>query len=607
MRFLRSPKFFCLFTIFTALLAGALVLLCHTDEDQRFTQLADRIFRSEMTANTLSMHYTISDPARFGIQDYTPSLPCYSAQGSELAARSLEQDLQDLDRISPESLSPDNRSTYELLYSYLEQALEANSFPYYEEPLSPASGMQSQLPILLAEYTFRTVSDVEDYLALLDQTDEYFASLVLYEQEKKAAGLLQADTSLAQVMEQCTTILSKKELENGTHFLQTTFEERTNTLVQQGLLTTAQACSYSSENDRLLTTVMQPAYENLADELFLLMGDGTSRPQGLAAYPEGQAYYAHLVQSVTGSSKAPEEIKDLLYPMFETEYQALQELLRSRQDAIHVWQMSLDSGSFPGLTPEEMLTDLQSRMAPSFPAFPDGTVPSVVVKQVSSSLAEYCAPAFYLTPPFDDADSNVIYINPASTAEGLELYTTLGHEGYPGHLYQTVYDSQNRLLQGTHPVRQLLWYGGYQEGWALYVESLCYDYAIALANEQGMPDTAFAWEIEKHNRSMQLCLYSLLDVSIHYDNASYEKVHQVLETFGITDPETTRIIYDYVAQEPASYLKYYLGYLEILALREKAMDLWQADYSDLRFHQFFLDFGPADFDTLTDALAPLDP
>ena len=42
---------------------------------------------------------------------------------------------------------------------------------------SPAS-------VLLAGYTFRTKRDVTDYLALLDQIDDYFASLLLYEQEK---------------------------------------------------------------------------------------------------------------------------------------------------------------------------------------------------------------------------------------------------------------------------------------------------------------------------------------------------------------------------------------------------------------------------------------
>lgn len=153
-----------------------------------------------------------------------------------------------------------------------------------------------------------------------------------------------------------------------------------------------------------------------------------------------------------------------------------------------------------------------------------------------------------------------------------------------------------------NPVRQLFWYGGYLEGWALYVEFISYDYASQLAEENGDTDAAFAFQIEKHNRNMQLCLYALLDIAIHYDDASYEQIHKLLTSFGVTSPDTTRSIYDYVAEEPANYLKYYLGYLEILRLKEAARTQWQEEYSDLRFHTFYLECGPSDFSTLTRTL-----
>ncbi|MDE5679950.1 MAG: DUF885 domain-containing protein, partial [Lachnospiraceae bacterium] len=153
-----------------------------------------------------------------------------------------------------------------------------------------------------------------------------------------------------------------------------------------------------------------------------------------------------------------------------------------------------------------------------------------------------------------------------------------------------------------NPVRQVLSYSGYLEGWALYVEFISYDYAAALAAEQGDEDAAYAYIIEKHNRNMQLCLYALLDVSIHYDGASFEQIQQVLSSFGITDLETARHVYDYIAEEPSNYLKYYLSYLEILRLKEDAQEKWGEDYSDLKFHTFFLNCGPSDFSTISEAL-----
>lgn len=592
----------------TLLLAGLLLFLSgnfSSGKDSRsFSSLCERIFEEELSGNTLNLHYTLAQPENYGIEHYPPVLPCYQPENGAASAKRLDEYIEALEKIDVKHLSEEQQYTYALLSRFLAESQAGSFFAYYDEPLSPSAGMQSELPILLAEYTFRSKTDVEDYLALLDQTDEYFASLLIYEQEKKAAGLLQADTSLQQVREQCYSILSETELANGTHFLQTTFNERLEVLLSEGIITPEEAAKYVSANDRLLTTVMQPAYEDLADGLFLLMGDGTSRPTGLASLPLGREYYAWLVGRNTGSSLSMEEIKALLYPHFEQTYLELHDILQ-KENAIEIWLLSQDS--FPLLSPEEILEDLRARMEADFPSLPvtflfSSAEPALSVKSVSPSLQDYCAPAFYLTPPLDDTEDNVIYINEKSTPQGLELYTTLAHEGYPGHLYQSVYSQRSMQKQSGAPVRQLLWYSGYQEGWALYVEFLSYDYAAALAAEQGDNNAAFAYNIEKYNRDMQLCLYALLDVAIHYDGAPYEKVQETLGVFGITDADTTRRIYDYIAEEPSNYLKYYLGYLELLRLKETARIHWGEDYSDLRFHTFLLDCGPSDFATLQEEL-----
>ncbi len=602
-----SKKTIPLFFLIPALLFLTVFLFRSGSDAKEFDSLSMTIFQEELEGNTLNLHYTLAYPENYGIEHHTPVLPCYTTAGKSDSEAELDNYISRLANLDYNKLNENQQYTYTLLYRFLTHTREGNLFPYYDEPLSPSSGMQSQLPILLAEYTFRSVQDLEDYLALLEQTDDYFAALLTYEQEKAAAGLLQSDSSLQQVRDQCYTILSKEELTAGTHFLQTTFTERLQGLLKQNLITEEAAQKYEAENNRLLSTVMQPAYESLADGLFLLMGDGTSLPAGLCSTPLGKDYYVWLVRKNTGSSLSIESIKAILYPQFDAEYQELRNLLMSREDAANVWMQSITQNSFFLQTADEMLADLQARMSEDFPDFPGSNIsgarlPALSVKTVSPSLQEYCAPAFYLTPPLDDTQNNVIYINEKSTPDGLELYTTLAHEGYPGHLYQSVYNQLNLQRKNDSPVRQILWYGGYVEGWAVYVEFMSYDYAAQLAVEQGNADIAFAYTLEKHNRNVQLCLYALLDLSIHYDGASYEQVHQVLSTFGITDADTTRNVYNYIAEEPANYLKYYLGYLEILRLKETAREKWGEEYSDLRFHSFFLDRGPSDFTTLTEAL-----
>ncbi len=84
-----------------------------------------------------------------------------------------------------------------------------------------------------------------------------------------------------------------------------------------------------------------------------------------------------------------------------------------------------------------------------------------------------------------------IYINRASTYTALDLYTTLAHEGYPGHLYQTILSGSTTLGS----VRNLLNFGGYIEGWATYVEM----YAYGLSDTD--PNLA---ELYRLNRSLTL-------------------------------------------------------------------------------------------------------
>lgn len=574
----------------------------HQDE-KRFTNITSRLFTSEMEASTLNMHYTLAVPSDFGIYEYESVLPGYDRENTLKEQAATENTLAALRSIDTARLNETDAYLCTLLTRYLENSLTLSGYAYYSEPLSPSSGMQSQLPILLAEYTFRCKRDVEDYLALLDQTDEYFASLLLYEQEKAEAGLLMPASSLKKVREQCDAIVTSEALESGAHFLQTTFQERLDNLCRAGLITNEEASGYLSQNERLLKTVLLPAYTALGDGLLLLEDDEIPLA-GLASQPQGKAYYEALLISETGSYRPVPEIEEMLSAQFAAEYEEIRKLVTAHPEIAEHYTSEISA--FPLTAPEQILADLQGRMQGLFPAA-SGDETHIAVKAVSESLEDYTAPAFYLTAPLDDTENNVIYINEEKTPGGLELYTTLAHEGYPGHLYQTVYSNRRSLEENIRPVKELLWYGGYLEGWALYVEFLSYDYAAAVLQESGRAEDAVCAEIEKHNRSLQLCLYSLLDIMIHYENASYSQIAKMLEGFGITDSASIKSVYTYIVQEPCNYLKYYLGYLEILSLKEAAENAWGADYTDYTFHCFFLDNGPADFKSLEEKLLQTEP
>lgn len=583
---------FLLFTIF---------LYSQFHEDNRFTKFTRNFFKEELSSNPINLHYTLVDASSYDLDEASLTLPKYTSGQALTEADKIQETLAALQSFHPEKLCADNQYTYLLLLTFLQTRQRCASYAYFDEPLAPSSGIQSELPILLAEYRLASVQDIENYLSILAQIPAYLNGIVLYEQEKADAGLFMSDTAADKVIRQCSALMSPAELEAGEHFLEVTFENRLKSLIEQNIINESEALAWQSENNRLLTTVVAPAYDKLADELTLLKGSGTNT-QGLCHFPKGQEYYENYLHLTTGSYRSVTEMKTLLSEDFSTNYAALVSLLQENPTLQNA--LSSESSALTNLSPEEMLAVLQSMITTDYPAIPytDSETSSYTVKYVDDCLEEYTAPAFYLLAPVDDTRQNTIYINRLDTKEGLSMFTTLAHEGYPGHLYQTVYSRQYLQNTKADPVRNLLHYGGYMEGWAMYAELSSYDYAAALASKES--DTFQAvYLAEKWNRQIQLGLYSLLDIAVHYEGASYERVYDILAAIGCTDEQTVHSIYEYIVEEPGNYLKYYLGYLEIEALKNQAETAWGDAYHLYDFHCFFLNNGPADYQTLSRLLS----
>lgn len=298
---------------------------------------------------------------------------------------------------------------------------------------------------------------------------------------------------------------------------------------------------------------------------------------GLCYFPEGKAYYRYLVQAVTGSRKSPATLQALL----EEKRQAYTEEMRTltREDPALLSSRSL---FLPTADPPQTLQTLETAIGQDFPAL-SGI--SYTVREVPPALQASSSPAFYLTPPIDRLTDNVIYINPQENYQGLDLFTVLAHEGYPGHLYQTVY-------AGTHcknPLQGILSYGGYTEGWATYAE--LYAYSIS-----GLEKPAA--RLLMLNKAWALNLYSTMDLGIHYDGWSIYDTYLFLNSCGITDPATAREIYLAIVEDPANYLKYYVGYLEFDALKERVQAALGSNFRLYDFHEYLLSLGPAPFSLL---------
>jgi len=553
----------------------------------------------EISSDTLGLHYTVAYPEKLGINQAKASLPLYQKENALESYKNIRDYCSMLESFNPQDLSIDERYTQHLLISSLSEELEGRQFFYLQEMFSPSSGIQIQYPILMAEYAFRCKEDIENYLELIRLTPSYFESYCDFTNEKIKRGFCMADFSLEKVITQCNTIITAKEIEDNSHFLITTFNERIQQAASDKIISKEEAAHYISVNKEYLSSFLLPAYKSLAQNMATYLGSGKNK-NGLCYFKDGKDYYSWLFKRTTGSDTSlPDVYKTLAQDYYNSMLTLRDKLIEFQNTA------SLTDSDFTYFSLEnsdDILKNLSKQMENDFPSINASfSVPSftATVKDVSTSLENFTAPAYYLVPPVDDTSQNSIYINRSSIPTGLELYTTLAHEGYPGHLYQTTYYQLYREKENLPYLRSTLSYGGYVEGWALYAELLSYDYASnLLVSDTGKKDYRLLFDIYKQERCVSLSMLSLLDIGIHYYGLTIDRVKELLEAHGIQDADTIQSIYEYIVEEPATYPKYYWSYLEILSLKDEAKKKMGKHYSDYAFHQFFLESGPSDFSSL---------
>lgn len=561
----------CLLVILISFLSGnAFWSSLHAESsDRQFRTFTRSLFQTEVSANTISLHYTLRSPSDYGIADIPATYGNLSSDpiAAKASVRNVLSSLQEFD---PDTLSSENALTFKILDTYLKNASTGTDYLLYQEPLGSVSGIHTQLPVLLSEYSFYDTQDVETYLALLKETPSYFDSVIRFEQKKAASGLFMPDYQADSVLDTCQSFIDMGK-EN---YLVSTFNER---IASLDLLPENKKDSFQKENMKLVTEEIYPAYQNLITAIKSLKGKGMNE-QGLSHFPYGKKYYEYLVRQTTGCNESISRLRLMTRAQILEDLSAMQKILFPADAAL------TQASVLEQTSPDSMLDDLRSKITDTFPKIPDV---DFQVKYVPESMQDYLSPAFYMIPAIDNLTENVIYINNGQTTSGLNLYTTLAHEGYPGHLYQTVYFSASE----PDPIRSILDFGGYVEGWATYAEMMSYYLAPLPKTEASL--------LQKNN-SVILGLYALADMGIHYDGWSVTDTVRFFSDYGINDPNAVQSVYKLIIGSPANYLKYYIGYLKFYELKKEMADALGNQFSQKEFHRAVLDVGPAPFEIVYD-------
>lgn len=542
------------------------------EDNTAFNDFLTELFINDVSTDTLTLHYKLKDPSAYNITLEEVSFGDFNLDNLDEELADLNETLDSLEAFDYDSLSVSQQLTYDILYEELVNNIDSYNYIYYIEVLSPTLGIQAQLPVYMNEYTLYTKSDADDYIELLYQIKPYFEQLLAFEQKKSEMGLFMADFNVDAIIEQCEEFIKTPE-EN---LLLEIFDDKLTAELPD--LTTEEHNDYIQRNHDAVIQSVIPAYQMLIDGMSALKGTGVN-DGGLCNFEDGKDYYEYLVKESTGSSKSVSKLIKLTENRIQQDI-TLISLVSSKSENI----MEEFQNAVPSVTdPLDTLNYLQTAITEDFPEPVSNTY---TVKYVHPSLEENLSPAFYMIPPIDDPDANVIYINNYHNdgSDPMQLFSTLAHEGYPGHLYQTTMFSSTN----PHPLRQLLHYSGYVEGWATYVE--LQSYAWSGVNEN-------MCDLLRANTDISLAICSRVDLGANYEGWTLTETEEYLAQFGFT-ADTAKSIFEAVITDPANYLSYYIGSVEFEELSTLAEDELDENFDPKEFHRFILETGPCQFDVL---------
>lgn len=550
---------------------------------KQFDTFLDNCFKEYVSSDTVTLHFKLSDPSAYGIdENISPSYGDFSvAKQTELCQRSSEL-LKELNTFDPDTLSEEDAFIWRILKNYLETSVDSKDYILYQSFLG-TNGLQSQIPVTLSEYYFDDEKDIQDYLALINQVPELFDQLLDFEQQRREAGFISPDFVVSDTIDQIDQFLTASVDDN---LLIETFEDKIENVSDLGK---DQKQTYINNNRSLVRQVVLPAFKSLRDSLEEYLDDSSDKER-LCQYDGGKEYYELLLSSNVGTDMTP---KECIQALEDTLQETASDIVTLTQENSDLYTDYLTAE--PLLTDtQEILTELENDTLIDFPEPPDV---SYTLKNVPDALSSTSASAFYLLPPIDSKEANVIYIN-QSRVDSRDQFSTLAHEGYPGHLYQTNY----YLSTDPHPVRSVLRCDGYDEGWGTYAQLYSYNYMEFKDTDR--ETTALLRQLYRDNDILSLALSSLSDLYVNYEDYTEEELTAYLSDYGV-ESEGARSIYEYVIENPTTYLSYSIGWYELEQLRNTMEEELGSHFDISEYHEAVLSCGSCPFSLLEEQVSSL--
>ena len=546
---------------------GSVTPLCTLAEESDDDQLEDLMtseFVDTMEDDYMTLHFTLKDPSALNIEVPEPTFGNTDFRGeAEKAKSDAEKVLKELDDIDRDSLTEEHQYDYDVMvdsYTYQKNWSDTD----WEWMFTADNNLVNSITTNMTEFQFYDKQDFYDYVSVLDTVADYVnAALELTKEQADKGYFMNAasqEESLSEIRDftdktdDNPLIVDFKDDADASSFLS---EEEKGTLENQ-------------VNDIVINDII-PACKTACDTLSAMKDKCVD---DFSDIENGLAYYTAAEQHTVGSAKP-----------LQDQFDELDDFIRDKTaEYISLLQKNPDAGSteISMSDPDQILTYLSNSLNDY--GFPDCPDVNYTADYLDPSVVSGNVMAYYMSSPLDDYTDNVIRINRNNISDNTEFYNTLAHEGYPGHLYQHVYD----LSRKHNYIRQLCGYLGYQEGWA--------EYAANDAMEWGIMSDEDARAVELNN-DITYGLSALTDIAVHGLGWKEKDVSSYLSRIGLNS-EAASSLYQTAMQYPISYDSYGYGLCRFTVMRENAEEALGDRFDKTEFHEVILDHSDRMLDTV---------
>jgi uncharacterized protein (DUF885 family) len=488
--------------------------------------------------------------------------------------------LEDAQRLAARQLSDADRLSVEIFMYDLRSSIEGAKFPGELAPINQFQSLPTLMPVLGSGSSAQPFATAADYDHFLKRMRGYivWSDQAITNMRK---GLAQHVTYPRVLMQKVLPQLQELVVADPQASLFYAPLKKFPDAVSPADRSRLQAAYRDA-----ITKEINPAYQRLHDFIRDTYIPGARTEVGMSAVPNGGAWYAYLADQSTTTDLTPAAIHAI----------GLKEVARIRSEMEQVKAQVGFQGDLPaffkflqedprfyydnGDALIQGFRDLKKNIDAKLPKlFNDFPKADYEVRAVEPFRAQSAAGGFYQPPSGDGSRPGIFYVNTfnlkAQPKFGMETLSL--HEASPGHHFQV--SIQQELEQLPRFRRFGNGYVAYQEGWALYAESI--------GKELGMftdPYQYYGRLSDEMLRAMRL----VVDTGLHTKNWTREQaIKYMLDNSSMAPSDAEAEVERYIAI-PGQALGYKIGQLRIRELRNKAQAALGSRFDVREFHSVVL-------------------